>query len=174
VDTQRDELHCHRSNNLIIGLPPSSDARPLYHRCCQKHISSAGQLAPADTCYITISYEMKAYTGIHLWGNNNGPIHAIKWCHTLLNKCRLCLLQVIPRHKLPVTHSDCRHIGLRRCWRWVWSINCAFLLWTYDPPHTAYFSIMHFIHRSTAPFHSFHSAFYLPHSTVPHVTTVGY
>jgi len=42
-------------------------------------------------------------------------------------------------------------------------INCS-LPWTYDLPHTANFRITHFTHRSTAPFHSFHSAF-LPHST---------
>ena len=29
--SQRDKLHCHQSNKLIIGVPPSSDARPLCH-----------------------------------------------------------------------------------------------------------------------------------------------
>jgi len=40
-------------------------------------------------------------------------------------------------------------------------------LWTLDKwsPTYANFRITHFTHRSTPSFHSFHSAFYLPHST---------
>ena len=34
--------------------------------------------------------------------------------------------------------------------------------WTYDHPHMANFCITHFTHCSTAPFHSFHFAFYIP------------
>ena len=30
--SQRDKLHCHRSNKFIIGLPPTSGARSLCHR----------------------------------------------------------------------------------------------------------------------------------------------
>jgi len=51
-------------------------------------------------------------------------------------------------------------------------INCS-LLWTYDRPHTANFRIMHFTHRSTAPFRSFHSAFHLPHSTFRILSTAS-
>ena len=71
---------------------------------------------------------------------------------------------MVPRHALSLTYSRCRHIGLHRCWRWV-SLNYALLLWTYDRPHTAYFRIMRFTHRSAAPFHVFHSTCYLLHST---------
>jgi len=65
-------------------------------KLCLQHVSSAGQLVPANTCYITVSYEMTVNTGLHknsfmarivrrqqLNWNNNG--HVMKCCHTLLN-----------------------------------------------------------------------------------------
>jgi len=124
------------SSVIYVDYRPTSELRcstvvlQVIIKLCLQHISSVGQLAPADTCYISVSYKMTVDLGLHknsftawiarrhqLNWNNNRPICVMKCCHTLLNKCQL--MQIIPCHALPLTHSCCIRIGLHRCWCWV-------------------------------------------------------
>jgi len=124
--SQCDKLHCRWSRKLITGLPPSSDAWPLYHCITgdRQALSTArfqrGSISASWYLlyYITVSYQMTVDLGLQknsfmawiarrhqLNWNNSGHIHVMKCCDTLLNKCQLYMLQMIPRHALPLTHS---------------------------------------------------------------------
>ena len=142
---QRDKLHCRRSNKLLIGLPPSSDARPLYHRiswplsaaCFHRDsyvvcLSQAGIL-DLHKCLIGKYWTLKKLAVACQSQNTYSKFMQLDLATNI---------QHMPIHR----NEPCPPVDIRL-------------------PTCANFCIMHFTHRSTPPFHSFRSAFYLPQST---------
>ena len=142
---QCDKLHCRRSNKLLIGLPPSSDARPLYHRiswplsAARFHrdsyvvcLSQAGIL-DLHKCLIGKYWTLKKLAVACQSQNTYSKFMQLDLATNI---------QHMPIHR----NEPCPPVDIRL-------------------PTCANFCIMHFTHRSTPPFHSFRSAFYQQPST---------